>query len=150
MSYMNSLEAKARYTVAITVLNSFRRWLIGRDDSDFSDNYAEILLDSIGMNQTKSLTSNMILYSFHGFANDERSAAIELSDALSSALESTFSTNEKEKYLEQLKKIIHTKNIESIDEEIKNNLLKLVVKTMQLISNETKQKNRSNFTWKTL
>jgi len=82
MSSMSLLETNARYSVAISILNSFRHWLQGREEADFNDEDKEIFLESVDMNQSDKLSPKMILYSFQGFSNSEHSAAIELSEAL--------------------------------------------------------------------
>ena len=149
MSYMNLLETNARYSVAISILNSFRHWIGDREGADFSQEDKEIFLESIGMNQEEQLSPKMILYSFQGFNNSEHSAAIELSDALSKALKITCEEKEEE-CLEILKNILESEDKNSIDLTGKDSIMKLILNTMQIISDETEQKPQSAFTWKSL
>ena len=150
MSYMNLLETNARYSVAISILNSFRHWLGDREGADFSEEDKEIFLESVDMNQEEKLSPKMILYSFQGFSNSEHSAAIELSDALSKALEKTFDDDKQEEGLDRLKSILTSKDKSSIDPNDKDSIMKLILNTMQIISDETEQKPQSAFTWKSL
>ncbi len=150
MSYMNLLETNARYSVAISILNSFRHWLEDREGTDFSEEDKEIFLESVDMNQEEKLSPKMILYSFQGFSNNEHSAAIELSDALSKALKKTCEDEKQEECLESLKNILKSEDKSSIDPTDKDSIMKLVLNTMQIISDETEQKPQSAFTWKSL
>ena len=150
MSYMNLLETNARYSVAISILNSFRHWLGDREGTDFSKEDKEIFLESVDMNQEEKLSPKMILYSFQGFSNSEHSAAIELSDALSKALKKTCEDDKQEECLENLKSLLKTEDKNSIDPTDKDSIMKLILNTMQIISDETEQKPQSAFTWKSL
>ena len=147
---MSLLEKNARYAVAISILNSFRHWLIGRA-MDFNKEDKEIFLESIDMNQDEKLSSKMILYSFRGFSNNEHSAAIELSDALHDALKITFDkTDEREDYLSKLKIMLESMNKNEIGEADRDSIVKLIMNTMQVISNQTEQKPDKTFAWKSL
>jgi hypothetical protein len=151
MSSMSLLEKNARYAVAISILNSFRHWLIGRANADFNNEDKAIFLESIDMNQDKKLSPKMILYSFRGFSNNEHSAAIELSDALCDALKITFNkTDEQENYLIKLKVILESMDKNEISEEDRNSIIDLIINTMQVISNQTEQKPDNTFAWKSL
>lgn len=150
MSYMNLLETNARYSVAISILNSFRHWLGDREGTDFSKEDKEIFLESVDMNQAEKLSPKMILYSFQGFSNSEHSAAIELSEALSKALKKTCEDGKQEECLENLKSLLKAEDKNSIDPTDKDSIMKLILNTMQIISDETEQKPQSAFTWKSL
>jgi hypothetical protein len=150
MSQMNLLETNARYSVAISILNSFRHWLAGREGTDFNEEDKDIFLESIIMKQENELSPKMILYSLQGFSNNEHSAAIELSDALSKALETLFEGEEQEAYLNRLKYLLESKNKDSINDTERNSIMKLITNTMQLISNAMERKPKSAFTWKSL
>ena len=115
MSTMSLLETNARYSIAISILNSFRHWLGDRNEADFTSEDKEIFLESVDMNQSNKLSPKMILYSFQGFTNSEHSAAIELSEALSEALKVTFDTNDQENYLKRLKDVLESMDKSSID-----------------------------------
>lgn len=148
MSNMNLLEATARYSEAMSILNSFRHWLTGREGANLDYNDVEVFLESVDMNQDQKLSSKMLLYSFQGF-NNEHSPAIELSEALSNALATTFEPEEREEHLSHLRMILESKD-KNIDESQKDSIIKLIVNTMQIISNETEKSPRNIFPWKTL
>ena len=149
MSYMSLLETNARYSVAISILNNFRHWLMGREDANFQDEDAEIFLESIDINQTPKLSSKMILYSFQGFGNDQRSAAVELSDALTEALEK-FETDERNQRLEILTELIKSKDINLLSEPDKQGTMRLVIDTMQIINSQVERSPDNNFARKDL
>lgn len=121
MSSMSLLEKNARYAVAISILNSFRHWIMGRANANFNNEDQEIFLESIDLNQDEKLSSKMILYSFRGFSSNEHSAAIELSDALHDALKITFNeTDKREDYLSKLKAVLQSMDKDKINEADKN------------------------------
>lgn len=152
MSSINLLEMNARYAVAISLLNKFRHWLQGREGAKFLDSDKDIFLESINMNQEDKLSPNVILYSFRGFGKNEHSAAIELSGAISQAINKTFNSDSQKAQtsIEKLKNILETKNFNSITEEEKEDVLKLVTGTMQVISDRTALKPDNSFSWKSL
>lgn len=82
MSYINPVEAKARSAFAITALNNLRHKIEGRPTSKFSDSNKKLLLESIELNESKKLTSKMLIYSFHGIGKLEGSPSIQISEAL--------------------------------------------------------------------
>jgi hypothetical protein len=147
---MNMLETTARYSVAISVLNSFRHWLMGRAGAEITDKEAEILGESIDINQSSRLSSNMILYSLQGFSNDDRSAAIELSDALAQALGSMFEGPTKDEFLRKTKTLLESRQISELPVEDKSALMDIVKKSMHIISSATEEKPKSAFAWKSL
>jgi hypothetical protein len=150
MSYMNLLETNARYSVAISVLNSFRHWLAGREGAEFTDDDQTIFLESVEMNQDEKLSPKMILYSFQGFSDSEHSASIELSDALSKALVKATETTTQEELLNKFKGVLESKNKDSLLQTDKDSIMTLIINTMQILSSETEQKPKSVFTWKNL
>ena len=92
----------------------------------------------------------MILYSFRGFSDNEHSAAIELSDALTEAIKITFGADKQKTYLDKLKAILESMDKESIDPNEKDSILNLVLNTMEIISNQTEHGPDTSFAWKTL
>jgi hypothetical protein len=86
MSYMSTLEIKARNSFAITALNNLRHRIQQRADSKFSEENKQLILDSIELNESKELSSKALIYSFHGIPNIEKSSAIQLSDALNESI----------------------------------------------------------------
>ena len=152
MSYMNLLETNARNYVAMSVLNSFRHWLIGRPNAAFSEKHRSIFRDSVDMNQEKKLSSKMILYSFQGLASDDSdsAAAVDLGDALSKALEIDGKDEEKANRLSKLKEILESDSLNGVDPETKNDLLSLIVKTMKIIGTGSQQNSKASIAWKTV
>lgn len=152
MSYMNCLETNARNYVAMSVLNSFRHWLTGRPNAEFSKEQRSIFRDSVDMNQEQKLSSKMILYSFQGLATDDSdsAAAVDLYDALSKALEIDGSDREKTILLHKLKDILEKDSVNDIDSETKSDLLSLIIKTMKIIGSSSPQNSKTSIKWKTI
>lgn len=149
MSYSNVLETNARYAVAVSVLNNFRQWLMGRENVRLLDENLEIFRESIDINQSPQLSGKMILYSFQGLGNDEHSAALNLSDALTKAL--TFiDDNEKEYFLNTLKRILEEKNANLVEPQDKERLLELVLNAMEIINGQTQRGAENLFAKKDL
>lgn len=83
MSYISSLEIKGRNAYAVDVLNKLRRKLLGRA-SNFGEKDAEVLLESLELNETQNLSSKLIQYSLQNLNNYEESSALELSEIIRS------------------------------------------------------------------
>ena len=81
MSYMSSLELKARNFSAIDILNKLRQKMLERKDS-FEDKHANILLESLELNEP-SHSNKVLQYSLYGLNNNiEESSALELSSVI--------------------------------------------------------------------
>lgn len=145
---MNVTETNARFSVAISLLNNLRHWLIDREGAKLKKDEINIFLESIEMNKADKLSSNMILYSFQGFGDEEHSAAIELCDALAKTA-NKFSESGKETAVDQLIKLLRSEDKDSAKKSLKDDdkkvILKLITSTMLEISKDTEVKPDSIF-----
>jgi hypothetical protein len=146
---MSSLETNARYSIAMSILNNFRHWLTQREGVVLHDENLKVLQKSIDINQTPNLSSEIILYSFQGFGNNENSAALELSDALSKVLRADEDGKQSE-CLDAFKRVLESKDINVIQDSEKDCILKLITDAMYIISSQTEQKSENFFIKKDL
>lgn len=142
MSHMSLLEANARYSIAISILNKVRHWLLGREGAFIEDDDKKTFLESLDINQNPVLSDKMILYSLQGFGNYEQSAAIELSEAIAGALK-TVDLARKEEYIESLKKVLESSDANSLDAVEKSCAMELVTTAMHVINAQTSRKSKS-------
>jgi hypothetical protein len=139
---MSLLETQARYSVAISILNRLRHWLIGREDAVREED-KEILLESLEISESENLSDKMLLYSFHGFGSHKHAAALELSDGIKKVIEET--TRNRRDYLEALKKAIESQDIRDLNEDDKSLVTELVTKAMFIIDSQEDAGNQSGF-----
>ncbi|MDQ5826817.1 MAG: hypothetical protein M3441_21790 [Chloroflexota bacterium] len=142
MSHKSSLQAHARYSVAISVLNRLRHWLIGREGAGLRKDDQDILLESLELSESRNLSEKMVLYSFQAFGNHEHSAALELSDALNKALE-IIGGDRGVAASEAFKKALESGELESLDQAEKESAVELVTKTMYVLDAQEDAKPRS-------
>lgn len=135
MSHTSSLETHARYSVAISILNNFRHWLIGREGARLLQDDKDIFLESLDISQSESLSDKMVLYSFHGFGSHKHSAAIELSDAINKVLES-LDEDKREPSLNALGKALESEDLSSLNETEKTLLVNFVTRAMYVIDSQ--------------
>src|SRR6185295_11703754 len=149
MSHMSLLEAHARYSVAISILNSFRHWLIGRDDAALGPEVKNILSESLEMSESQNLSDKMVLYSFHGFGSHQHAAAIELSEAISNVLEQV-DQDKRQIYLDALRKAIESQDIHALDQAEATHATQFVTQAMYVIDSQEEIGTPSVFTPKDL
>jgi hypothetical protein len=142
MSHMSLLETHARYSVAISILNRLRHWLIGREDAVKQED-KETLLESLEISESENLSDKMVLYSFHGIGSHKHAAALELSDGIKKVLEEN--TRNRREYLGALKKAIESEDIRDLTEDEKSLATELVTKTMFIIDSQEDAGNQSGF-----
>src|SRR6185295_14036097 len=135
MSHMSLLEAHARYSVAISILNSFRHWLIGRDDAALGPEVKNILSESLEMSESQNLSDKMVLYSFHGFGSHQVAAAIELSEAITNVLEQV-DQEKRGAYLDALKEAIESEDIDALDPDETTLAIEFVTQAMYVIDSK--------------
>ena len=145
MSHTSSLETHARYSVAISILNNFRHWLIGRDGSGLRQDDKDIFLESLDISESEELSDKMVLYSLHGFVSHKHSAAIELSDAINKALES-LEAGEKEVCLKALRKALESEDLTDPDKTEKDILINFVTRSMYVIDSQDDIGSQNIFT----
>ena len=134
MSYISAFEQHSRETVAISVLNKFRRWLIGRDkelstkkavvvkkaiqslrgDIDLNDAISYYFRDSGDVDNTVAFQLGRVLSKI--FQNDSQKKQ-EFCDVVSSLLDNQDRSNLKETDTQFLKEVIEN-SIHFIDNQI--------------------------------
>jgi hypothetical protein len=139
---MSLLEAHARYSVAISILNRLRHWLIGREEAVRKEDKA-ILLESLEISESEDLSDKMVLYSFHGFGSHQHAAAIEISDGVQKVLEENAA--KRRDYLHALKKALEFADIRALDEGEKSLATELVTKAMYVIDSQEDVSSQSIF-----
>jgi hypothetical protein len=138
MSYMSSLEIKARNSYAIVALNNLRHNLEYQDE-DVADRYKQVILDSIKLNEEKGFTPEYFSYSIQGLSNIDKSSAIQLSEALNHSALSQVEEEEKTSLLKKLKSYLIDHQIEDGD---KAEIISLCKKAINyLSSSETRSGN---------
>lgn len=142
MSHTSLLQSHARYSVAISVLNRLRHWLIGRKGASLRKEDQDILMESLEISESKSLSEKMVLYSFQAFGSHENSAALELSDALNKALE-VIGSDRAAAASNSFRKALESSDLESLDRAEKELAIELVTKTMYVIDAQEDAKPRS-------
>jgi hypothetical protein len=146
---MSLLETHARYSVAISILNKLRHWLIGRDGADLGEEDKNILQESLEMSESQNLSDKMVLYSFHGFGSHQDAAAIELSDAITNVLEQV-DQDKRRIYLDTLKKALESENIDALDPAEITLAIEFVTQAMYVIDSKEEIGAPSIFTPKDL
>lgn len=149
MSHMSLLETHARYSVAISILNSFRHWLIGRDGAALGPEVKNILSESLEMSESQNLSDKMVLYSFHGFGSHQHAAAIELSEAISNVLDQV-DQDKRQAYLDALRKAIESEDIHALDQAEATHATQFVTQAMYVIDSQEEIGTPSIFTPKDL
>lgn len=142
MSHMSLLQAHARYSVAISVLNRLRHWLIGRKSAGLREEDKDILMESLEISESKNLSEKMVLYSFQAFGSHEHSAALELSDALNKAVD-LIGEDKRASALDAFKKALNSESLESLEQAEKEMAIELVTKTMYVIDSQEDANPRS-------
>jgi hypothetical protein len=112
MSYMSSLESKARNAYAIEILNKLRHKLTGRS-SEFNSVHANVLLDSLELNEGGKLSSKYIQFGLYGLNNYQEASALELSELIKSTSVKLSTKDGDNKYLAVLKDYLTNKKYES-------------------------------------
>jgi hypothetical protein len=149
MSHMSLLETHARYSVAISILNKLRHWLIRRDGAVLGEEDKSILLESLEMSESQNLSDKMVLYSFHGFGSHHVAAAIELSEAITNVLEQV-DQEKRGAYLEALKEAIESDDIEALDPDETTLAIEFVTQAMYVIDSKEETGTSSILTPKDL
>ena len=149
MSHMSLLETHARYSVAISILNKLRHWLIGRNGAPLGEEDKNILLESLEMSESQNLSDKMVLYSFHGFGSHQDAAAIELSDAITNVLEQV-DQNKRRTYLDALRKALESEDIDALDPAETALAIEFVTQAMYVIDSREEIGAPSIFTPKDL
>lgn len=142
MSHMSQLEAHARYSVAISILNRLRHWLIGREEAVRKED-KDIFLESLEISESEDLSDKMVLYSFHGFGSHQHAAAIEISDGVQKVLEEN--ADKGRDYLHAVKKALELADIGDLDEGEKSLATELVTKAMYVIDSQEDVSGQSIF-----
>lgn len=135
MSHMSLLETHARYSVAISILNSFRHWLIRREGASLRKEDRELLLESLEISESQNLSDKMVLYSFHGFGSHQHSAAIELSEAVNKVLEQ-LDEGVRGEHLNSLRKALESESLDDLSEAEKGLVTEFVTKAMYVIDSQ--------------
>jgi hypothetical protein len=135
MSHMSLLETHARYSVAISILNGLRHWLIGREGAALADEDKRVLLESLEMSESQNLSDKMVLYSFHGLGSHYQAAAIELSDAISKVLEQ-LDADQRDRYLGALKNVLESNDAHAIQNPDSELATKFVTRAMYVIDSQ--------------
>jgi len=144
MSYMTKLEKHARQSVAMSVLNGMRHWLMGREESTFTDNQRAILRDALEFSEGASASGKMLFYSFRGIGRDKRPASVQLYRALERA--SNINQAEADRSMQSIKHALEVSENSRIDKESLDAALDLIEKAMHLISSESKGSSKNNKT----
>jgi len=145
MSHTSSLETHARYSVAISILNNFRHWLIGREGAGLRQDDKDTFLESLDISESEALSDKMVLYSLHGFGSHKHSAAIELSDAINKSLES-LESGKKEICLNALRKALGSEDLNNLDQAEKDLLIDFVTRAMYVIDSQDDMDPQNIFT----
>jgi hypothetical protein len=135
MSHMSLLETHARYSIAISILNSLRHWLIGREGGSLRKEDRDIFLESLEISESPTLSDKMVLYSFHGFGSHQHSAAIELSEAINKVLEQ-FDESVRGAYLDALRRALEVEAPGDLNETEKGQAIAFVTRAMYVIDSQ--------------
>lgn len=135
MSHKSLLETHARYSVAISILNSVRHWLIGREGASLRQEDRDVLLESLDISESPTLSDKMVLYSFHGFGSHQHSAAIELSEAVNKVLEQ-FDEAVRGEYSGALRKALEAESIGDLGGAERDLAVEFVTRAMYIIDSQ--------------
>ena len=140
MSYMSLFEKNVEYSNAISILNEYRHYLKDSHRYKFTNNDKEILLESLKLNN-RNRFYELVFYNLRLFADVEKSAAIELSNAINNSLNKKFKDDERRKeYFEYIKNSLKPKN--SLENSKKNMIEDLIIESIKFISNQSKKRDR--------
>lgn len=135
MSHLNLFEMRARYSIAISILNKVRHWLIGRITTPIAKE-KEILRESLDFElEWEKKIPQAILYNFQSYNNKQQAAAIHISEALTeaSAEISEESGRETLEIYNSLLRVIDAAEIADIDKKDSAISLNLIKRAMHII-----------------
>lgn len=139
MSHLNLFEMRTRYSIAVSILNKFRHWLLGRIDEQISKE-KEIINESLVLGDKEKFLDS-VLYSLHGYGNKERAAAVQISEVIDSALEFISPESEKKaEVFDSLKRTLKEDNAKNIRETDRKNSLNLITKSIHIIGSSDQMK----------
>jgi len=140
MSYMSLFEKNVEYSNAISILNEYRHYLKDSHRYKFTNNDKEILLESLKLNN-RNRFHELVFYNLRLFADVEKSAAIELSNAINNSLNKKFKDDERRKeYFEYIRNSLKPKS--SLENSKKGVIEDLIIESIKFISNQSKKRDR--------
>lgn len=124
---MSKLEKKARLSIALSNLNSFRHVLQERENSVLREDVVEFIEEAMDISMAKELTKNMLMYSFHSCGDYDKSSALQLGKAFKEVPDFL-------SHITTLKRYLSTKN-----KELQEELIQFVEDTMDVLSWQTER-----------
>ncbi|WP_420266139.1 hypothetical protein [Candidatus Magnetominusculus dajiuhuensis] len=133
---MSLIESNARNAVAMLVLNKLRHKLLKREGASVAEPEIALIDKSIEIYQSTTLTKDMIIYSFYSVGNIAKSSALELSDAIDTALNSLAAMKkDKVDFINSLKNVLDClRSDQPVTEKDKELSLDLIRHAMYTIS----------------
>jgi hypothetical protein len=132
MSYLSLFEMRARYSIAISILNDVRHWLLGRSESDISKEI-EILKEALDL-EDKEKSTEWIMYRLQGYTDKKKAATAQISEVFQSALERfPHETDQRKQVMDSLRSTLNSKSISDIDKDDKERTLDLITTSIDII-----------------
>ncbi len=150
MSYMSLFEKKAKFSIAISILNKTRHWLQERPNTNLTDKDRDILTESLDLD-TKEQFAKAVLYSLQGYRDKQKSVVVQLESAINSALElKSKNPEEKEVYSKSLRKAFSTTDCKDLGDDTKQHATDLLTKAIHIIGHQAESQSNRIITAKTL
>lgn len=130
---MSLFEKNVSYSNAISILNDYRHYL-KEPDFKITNKDKEIIIESLSVKDKDKFNSSVI-YSFNLSNNMDKSAIIELSEAIFQCMD-LLEVEQREKYINLIKDSLKDKK--KIIGEDKDKIISLIIKGINFIFNQSK------------
>jgi hypothetical protein len=133
MSYISAFEQHSRDTLAISVLNKFRRWLIGRD-KHLPDNKNKIVAKAISALNGDIDLNDAISYYFKDSGEINNSVIVQLSKVFAKVLDNK--PEQKQRFCEAVSNFLKTGKPGQLNESDTGFVRDVIERSIFFIDNE--------------
>jgi hypothetical protein len=89
MMISHGFEKNTRASIAVSMLNRLRHWLMEKSSKKPNENDFNVLIESLDINKSENIPQK-IIYGFQSYSNKERAVALQISDAFVKAQKEGF------------------------------------------------------------
>jgi hypothetical protein len=133
MSYISAFEQHSRETVAISVLNKFRRWLIGRD-KELSANKAVVVKKAIQSLRGNIDLNDAISYYFRDSGEIDNTVAFQLGRVLSKIFQNN--SQKKQEFCDMVSNLLDNQDRSNLNETDTQFLKETIENSIYFIDNQ--------------
>jgi hypothetical protein len=133
MSYISAFEQHSRETVAISVLNKFRRWLIGRD-KELSTSRAVVVKKAIQSLRGNIDLNDAISYYFRDSGEIDNTVAFQLGRVLSKIFQND--SQKKQEFCDMVSSLLDSQDRSNLKETDTQFLKEIIESSIYFIDNQ--------------